>query len=59
MSIIVHPEVQKLKDRLAELIYEHENLISHLCPLIERRYVLEFGIYEYELYLLEFDISKL
>ena len=59
MSIIVHPEVQKLKDRLAELIYEHENLISHLCPLIERRYVLEFGIYEYELYLPEFDISKL
>lgn len=59
MSIIVHPEVQKLKDRLAELIYEHENLISHSCPLIERRYVLEFGIYEYELYLLEFDISKL
>ena len=59
MSIIVHPEVQKLKDRLAELIYEHENLISHLCPLIERRYVLKFGIYEYELYLLEFDISKL
>lgn len=59
MSVIIHPEVQKLKDRLAELIYEHENLISHLCPLIERRYVLQFGIYEYELYKLEFDISKL
>lgn len=59
MSVIVHPEVQKLKDRLTELIYEHENLISYLCPLIERRYVLKFGIYEYKLYRLELDISKL
>lgn len=59
MSVIVHPDVQKLKNNLAELIYEHENLISHLCPLIERRYVLKFGIYEYELYKLELDISKL
>ena len=59
MTLIIHPEVIRLKERLTELIYEKENLNSHLCPLIERRYVSKFGIYEYELYRLELDIKKL
>ena len=33
--------------------------MSHVGPEIERQYVLEFGIFEYELYNLELKIDKL
>jgi hypothetical protein len=59
MSLIVHPEVTKLKEKLTQLIFEYDNLIDHICPEIERRYVLEFGTYEYSLYKVELEIDKL
>ena len=59
MSIIVHPEVQKLKDELSQLIFEYDNLTNHICPEIERIYVLEFGRYEHKLYKIELEIDKL
>ena len=45
MSLIIHPEVNKLKEQLTQLIFEHDNLIGHVCPELERRYVLEFVLY--------------
>lgn len=59
MSLIVHPEVNKLKEELTQLIFEYDNLTSHICPEIERRYVLQFGRYEYKLYKIELDIDNL
>ena len=58
MSLIVHPEVTKLKEKLTQLIFEYDNLMDHICPEIERRYVLEFGTYEYSLYKVELEIDK-
>ena len=59
MTLIIHPEVTSLKDQLAQLILQYDNLISHVGPEIERQYVLEFGRYEYKLYELELNIDKL
>lgn len=59
MTLIIHPKVNELKERLTELIYEYEYLNTQVCPNIEREYVLKFGIYEYKLYELELDIKKL
>ena len=59
MSLIIHPEVEKLKDQLSQLIFEYDYLINQICPKIERQYVLEFGLFEYELYKLELKIDKL
>ncbi|WP_296797591.1 hypothetical protein [uncultured Methanobrevibacter sp.] len=59
MTLIIHPEVTSLKDQLAQLILQYDNLISHVGPEIERQYVLKFGILEYELYNLELKIDKL
>ena len=59
MSLIIHPEVEKLKERLSQLIFEYDYLINQICPKIEIEYVLEFGLFEYELYKLELKIDKL
>ena len=59
MTLIVHPEVTKLKEKLTQLIFEYDNLMDHICPEIERRYVLEFGMCEYSLYKVELEIDKL
>ena len=59
MSLIIHPEVEKLKDRLSQLIFDYDYLINQICPKIERQYVLEFGLFEYDLYKLELKIDKL
>lgn len=59
MALIIHPEVANLKDQLSQLIFQYDNLISHVGPEIERQYVLEFGRYEYKLYELELNIDKL
>lgn len=59
MTLIIHPEVTKLKERLTQLIFEYDNLMDHVCPEIERKYVLEFGTYEYSLYKVELEIDKL
>lgn len=59
MELIIHPEVNNLKEQLTRLIFEYDNLSTHICPEIERLYVLEFGIFEYKLYELELKIDKL
>lgn len=52
-------EIKELKEKLAHLIFEFDDLICHVCPDIEVRYVLEFGMDEYKLYETEFEIEKL
>ncbi len=59
MSLIVHPEYKKLKDRLSNLIIEHELLKSQICPELERRYLINFGVIEVELYKRDVLLSKL
>ena len=59
MTLIIHPEVKKLKEELVQLIFEYDNLVNHICPEIEMKYVLEFGLYEYRLYKLDLEIDKL
>ncbi len=52
-------EIKELKEQLMHLIFEYDDLVSHVCPDIEVRYVLEFGMDEYELYEIELEIEKL
>ena len=52
-------EIKELKEQLTHLIFEYDDLVSHVCPDIEVRYVLEFGMDEYELYEIELEIEKL
>lgn len=59
MTLIIHPEVKELKEELSKLILEYDDLNNHICPDIERRYVLKFGLYEYRLYERELEIDKL
>ena len=59
MSIIIHPQYQQLKNKLSELIFEYNDLKFHICPLIEIKYVKNFGELEYELYKKDVEISKL
>lgn len=59
MSLIVHSEYKKLKDHLSDLVYEYEDLINHICPNLEREYLINFGIFEYELYKKELELNKL
>ena len=59
MSLTVHFEYEKLKNQLTDLVYEYEDLRNHICPNIEREYLINFGIYEYELYKKELELNKL
>lgn len=59
MSIIIHPEFVKLKNRLSILIFEYHELIYHICPNIEREYLTHFGLLEYELYKKDIELSIL
>lgn len=52
-------EIKELKEQLAQLIFEYDDLESHVCPEIEISYILEFGMDEYELYKIELEIEKL
>ena len=52
-------EINELKKLLSKLIFEHDDLMAHVCPDIEIRYVLEFGTCEYELYKIELEIDRL
>ena len=59
MSIILHPEYQMLKDKLSNLILECETLKFQICPELERRYLINFGILEFELYKKDVELSRL
>ena len=59
MSIIVHPEYEKLKNELAKLIFRYNELKYQICPNIEMDYVRKFGLLEYELYKKDVELSKI
>ena len=57
--MISYSDLDNLEQRLCDLICEYDSLNYHICPYIERKYVLEFGLDEYELYRLDLEIEKL
>lgn len=59
MSLEIHPDYLKLKERLTELIYEYNELIFQICPNLEFLYVKNFGVLEYTLYKKDVELSKL
>ena len=59
MSIIIHPEYKRLKNKLSNLILECETLKFQICPELERRYLINFGILEFELYKKDVELAKL
>lgn len=59
MSIIVHPEYKKLKNKLSNLILECETLKFQICPEIERKYLINFGLLEFDLYKKDVELSRL
>lgn len=59
MSIIVHPEYENLKNKLAQLVFEYNELKYRICPALEDRYVRKFGILEWELYKKDVELSKI
>lgn len=59
MSIIIHPEFEKLKNRLSDLIIEYDELVFKICPNIEAEYLLNFGFLEYDLYKKDVELSKI
>lgn len=44
---------------MAELFLEYEELVNHIGPEIEYKYILNFGFLEIKLYELEIEINKL
>ena len=58
-DIIVHPEFKRLKNHLSNLIIEFEALKFDICPDIERKYILNFGFLEFELYKKDVELNKL
>lgn len=59
MSIIPHPEFEKLKNELSELILTYQELTLRICPNLEIEYLTNFGILEYELYKKDVNLSML
>ena len=59
MDLIIHPEYEKLKKELTDLIYEYDELINQIGPQIERKYLIRFGLLEYGLYKNEVEFKKL
>ena len=59
MTLILHPEYEKLKKELTDLIYEYDELKNQIAPQIERKYLNLFGLLEYGLYKKEVELKKL
>ena len=48
-----------LKEKLAKLIFEYDELRFHICPKIENSYLLTFGFLEYEAYNLDIELEMI
>lgn len=48
-----------LKEKLAELIFEYDELRFHICPKIEDMYLLSFGFLECEAYNLDIELEMI
>ena len=46
-----------LKEKLANLVFEYDNLRFHICPKIEEMYLLSFGFLECEAYNLDIELD--
>lgn len=59
MDMIIHPDFEKLKYKLSDLIIEYEELKFKICPNMEIKYLSKFGFLEFELYKKDVELSKL
>ena len=59
MNMIIHPNLEKLKNKLSNLIIEYEELKFKICPNMEIEYLSRFGFLEFELYKKDVELSKL
>ena len=59
MNMIIHPDLEKLKNKLSNLIIEYEELKFKICPNMELEYLANFGFLEFELYKKDVELSKL
>lgn len=59
MSITLHPEFEKLKNKLSDLILTYNELTLRICPNLEIKNLQNFGILEYELYKKDINLSIL
>lgn len=48
-----------LKEKLAKLIFEYDELKFHICPEIEEMYLLSFGFIECEAYNLDIELEMI
>lgn len=65
-DIIINPEyerliieVNKLKENIAELMEERDELVFHVCKDIEAKYMSEIGVLEYKLYEFQCKILRI
>lgn len=58
-NIAVSFEYTKLKKELSDLVFEYESLKNQICPSLEREYILNFGLLEYNIYKKDFEIDKI
>ena len=52
-------EIRALREQLAVLLQEKEELLSHICPQLQAQYAAVIGIYENRAHDLELQILEL
>lgn len=52
-------EIRALREQLAELLQEREELLSHICPQLQAQYAAVIGVYENRAHYLELQILEL
>jgi len=52
-------ETDALRETLAELFLEHDELIFHTCPGLQTAYMMRFGALEYKLYELQCNVLRI
>lgn len=65
-GMILHPEydellreAKQLREELAELIFERDELLLHVCRNIEAEYMVKVGTFEHKIYEFECQILRL
>lgn len=52
-------EIDALRETLAELFLERDELLLHTCPNLQTAYMMRFGALEYKLYELQCDVLRI
>lgn len=52
-------EIEKLNHDLSAVLFEKDELIYHICPKIESKYMLEIGVLEYKVFEFQCKILRI